>query len=127
MKSHVLKFTFSLFLGLNLYAIETYTVDELIVQALENSPNLKIALSNYKASISREDIASSAYLPTVDIQLSAIRSGRTDTPTTNILKENLLLGNISLQQLIYDFGKTSSNVNIFVLIPASKYFSERYS
>ena len=44
-------------------ATEIYTVDDLILKALENSPDLKISKANYKASTSRYKQATAAYLP----------------------------------------------------------------
>lgn len=121
MKTVLLKYTLPLLLALSLNAKETYTVDELILQALENSPDLKISLANYTASEERLSVATAGYLPRVDLHIEAGQSGMTNIPSDDLINDTLILGNLSLKQIIYDFGKTSGNVN------ASRYDSESYA
>jgi len=99
-------------LVLNLYAEKIYTVDDLIIQSLENSPNLQISKANYEASKSRYDIAFSSYLPSLDLHASTGKYGQNNTTTTNheMINDTLLLGKLSAKQIIYDFGQTSGNV-----------------
>ena len=115
MKSQIIKYSLSLLLALSLNAKETYTVDELILEALKNSPDLKISSSLYNASKERTSVATSAYLPRVDLQVSAGKTGMSDIPTNpdDMVTDNLMLGKLSLQQIIYDFGKTCSNVDLY--------------
>ncbi|MCD6433882.1 MAG: TolC family protein [Sulfurimonas sp.] len=87
------------------YSSEIYTVDDLILKAMQNSPDIQITSSEYKASKSRTDVASSSYLPKFDLHLSASSNDSID--------DNLILGTLSLNQLIYDFGKTAANVDSF--------------
>jgi outer membrane protein len=98
-----------------LNATKIYTVDELILLAMENSPDIKISLSKLEASKSRVDIASSSYLPTVDLHLSAGEISQSDIPNNknDMINDTIILGTLSLKQLIYDFDKTSSNINSF--------------
>nr|WP_321265521.1 TolC family protein [uncultured Sulfurimonas sp.] len=112
----------TLLLVLNLYAQDIYTVDELILQAINNSPDLKISTSQYKASQSRYDKAYASYLPKVDLNLAIGEMGVSDLPTkpNEMLNDHLILGQLSLKQIIYDFGKTSANVDSF------KYDSNKY-
>ncbi len=107
-------------------ATEIYTVDDLILKALENSPDLKISKANYKASNSRYKQATAAYLPKIDLHASVGKLGMSDIPTNpnKMLTDTLLLGKLSLRQIIYDFGKTSSNSDI--LRYDSKSFSSEY-
>jgi outer membrane protein len=111
---NILKYLGVAALVLNLNAEDIYTVDDLILKSLKNSPNLQISKSNYEASKSRYDSAYSGYLPTVDLSVSAGKSGQNDTfggnPDT-MIDDNLLLGTLSVKQIIYDFGKTGSNVD----------------
>lgn len=109
-------------LTLSLNAKDIYTVDELIIQALQNSPDLKISADEYKASLSRYDKGFASYLPKVDLSLSAGEIGMSDIPTNknNIKNDTLLLGQLSLSQIIYDFGKTGGNVD------SLKYDSDAY-
>ena len=106
----ILQYTLPLFVSLSLCATEVYTVDKLLIQALENSPDLKVHAANYKASQSRIGIAQSSYLPKVDLQVSMGKNARTNVPTDNLVSDELLLGKLSLKQLLYDFDKTTSNI-----------------
>ena len=93
------------------YAQNIYTVDELILKALENSPDIKISSSEFEASTKRKDMAFSGYLPKVDLQLSGGEVG-----VSNLKNEmedtSLMLGKLSIKQIIYDFGKTGGNYDL---------------
>jgi len=123
LKTKISKISLSLLMALSLNATETYTVDDLILQALQNSPDLQISSGRFEASQSRTDIASSSYLPTLDLHLSAGENGMSDIPTNpdDMVSDTLILGSLSLKQIIYDFGKTGDNVDSF------KYESESFS
>lgn len=123
MKLHLFKYTLSLLLALSLNAKDTYTVDELIVEALKNSPDLKISASQYSASKERLSVATSDYLPRVDLHAGVGKIGMSDIPTNpdSMITDNLILGKLSLKQIIYDFGKTGGNVDLY------KYDSTSYS
>lgn len=109
----MLKILTTLLLVLSLHAEDVYTVDDLILEALKNSPDLKISASEYKASRSRYDEAFAGYLPKVDLSLEAGQIGMSDIPTNpnNMVNDSLLLGQLSLKQIIYDFGKTGGSVD----------------
>ncbi|MEA3369883.1 MAG: TolC family protein [Campylobacterota bacterium] len=115
MKSQLFKYTLSLFLALSLNAKETYTVDELILEALKNSPDLKISASQYSASKERLGVATSGYLPRIDLHAGVGQTGMSDIPTNpdDMVTDNLILGRLSLKQIIYDFGKTGGNVDLY--------------
>ena len=115
MKYSISKITLSLLMTLSLNANETYTVDDLILQAMENSPDLQISSEQVEASKSRTDIASSSYFPSLDLHLSAGENGLSDIPTNpdDMVNDTLILGSLSLKQIIYDFGKTGDNVDSF--------------
>ncbi|SFV65607.1 outer membrane efflux protein [hydrothermal vent metagenome] len=95
---------------LNLQAKEVSNVDELITYALAHAPDLKVSLKQYEAATQRKEQSFGYFLPKVDIKLSAGEMGSSDIPINpDAMKQtNFLLGNISLQQLVYDFGKTAS-------------------
>ena len=120
MKSQLFKYSLSLLLTLSLNAKETYTVDELILEALKNSPDLRISSLQYDASQERSSVAFSGYLPNVNLHAEAGVNGMSDVPTDDMLSDTLILGNLSLKQIIYDFGKTGGNVDRY------KYDSESY-
>ena len=123
MKSQIFKYSLSLFLVLSLNAQETYTVDELIIEALKNSPDLKVSASEYSASKERLSIATSDYLPRVDLQAGVGKTGMSDIPTNpdDMVTDNLMMGRLSLKQIIYDFGKTGGNIDLY------RYDSSSYS
>ena len=106
----LLKLFLLLFLIVNLKADDIYTVDELIFLALKNSPDLKISGLNYEASQEEHNIATSNYLPKVDVQASAAKVGASTILSKNndMVDDTILRGNLSLKQIIYDFGKTGS-------------------
>ncbi len=111
-------------LVLQLLATQTYTVDDLTIKALENSPDLKISSLNYDASKSRYEGAFSNYLPTLDLRLSAGTGKMNDIQTTNpdeMVRNDTIFGSLSVKQIIYDFGKTGGNSDSF------KYEEEAYS
>lgn len=115
MNNQLLKYSLSLLLALNLNAENIYTVDDLILKSLENSPDLKISSSQREASKSRLDIAQSAYFPKIDLHLSAGEVSQSDIPTNpdDMISDSLILGKLSLKQILYDFGKTGSNADSF--------------
>lgn len=94
-----------------LYAQESYTVDELLIKSLENSPDLHIAKLNYKAAQKRYDRAFSGYLPEVDFSASAGKVSQSETFNLPSADDTLLTGRLSLKQLLYDFGKTSGTTD----------------
>ncbi|WP_297440429.1 TolC family protein [Sulfurimonas sp.] len=106
-------------LALNLHATEVYTVDELIVKSLQNSPELKVTSLNYKASQKQYDISYANYLPRVDLKAAASKVGMSDLSNqSRMIDDTVLLGKLSVKQIIYDFGKTGANVDV------AKYDSE---
>ena len=116
MKNPLLKLSLSLFLVLSLSAKETYTVDDLIITALQNSPDLKISKSKYSASKQDLIVADSGYLPVVDLSVSAGQFGQSDIQNNkphDMVDSTGIVGTISLKQLIYDFGKTTDNSDIY--------------
>ena len=110
-------------LTLSLNATETYTADDLILKALENSPDLKISSYDYEASKSRYDQAFSDYLPTLDLHFSTGIGQVSDNVGLGgeMVKNKTSLGGISAKQLIYDFGKTGGSSDSF------KFDSEAFS
>lgn len=120
---NILKYLASAAFVLDINASENYTVDELILLSLKNSPDLQISQANYEASQSRYDKAFSAYLPEVNLHASAGKIGMSDifnSSSNKTVDDNLILGSLSLKQIIYDFGQTGGNADNF------KYQSESY-
>ncbi|MBU1658413.1 TolC family protein [bacterium] len=108
---------------LGIHAKDVYTVDNLAMQALQNSPDIKISASNYEGSKFRYDEASSGYLPKIDLHLVVGETGMSDISGNQdkMLNDNVVLGNLSMKQLLYDFGKTASRSD------SLKYDSQNYA
>ncbi|RLA76320.1 MAG: TolC family protein [Epsilonproteobacteria bacterium] len=119
----LIKLSTILALTLNLNATDTYTVDDLILKSIENSPDIKISAYNYESSKSRYDQAFSGYLPTVDLRLSMGTGEASDNAGFGgeMVENETSFAGISAKQLIYDFGKTGGNSDSF------KFESEAYS
>jgi len=92
---------------LTLFSKDIYTVDELIVQAIKNSPDIDISKLDLKASKQREKQAFGYYLPTVDLNAKTSYVNFQDAPLINNTDDTTISGDITLNQLLYDFGKTS--------------------
>ena len=111
MKKMILKYLALSLVTLSLDAKEIYTVDDLIIKSLKNSPDLAISQFEYDASQSRYDTAFSGYLPTVDVRGSAGRVSQSATLNIDGVQDNIITGKLSLKQIIYDFGKTGGNTD----------------
>jgi outer membrane protein len=98
--------------GLSLYAQEHYTIDDLIIKSLEISPDIQTNTLHHKAAKKRYESAKSSYLPKVDLTIDASEIARDGigVHADTLEKDSLLMGQLSLSQLVYDFGKTSSFV-----------------
>ena len=109
---NILKYLGASLIALSLNAEDTYTVDQLILKSLENSPDLQLSKLQYEASKSRYDTAFSGYLPTVNFNGSAGRVFQSETVLSkDDISANLMKGQLSLKQIIYDFGKTGGNAD----------------
>ena len=93
---------------------EVLDLGKCIAIALKNHPDMVAAASGQKASISRIGQAKSSYYPQVSINADFIRvkqpsysSGSITDSTTDTYD-----GSVSLNQLLYDFGRTSAQVGI---------------
>ena len=92
-------------------ATEMYTIDELILESIKNSPDLQISKLQYEASKSRYDAAFSNYLPKLDALASAGKIHQDKTNNSPVVDDTLLLGKLTLKQIIYDFGKTGGSTD----------------
>lgn len=90
---------------------EKLSLEQCIELAVENNPNILAARSTIKAHEGKIGQSRSNFLP--QINLSSGYSRR-NTQTTSSVDDssNSYSGSISLNQLIYDFGKTSTQVKI---------------
>ena len=117
------KLSLSLLMFANLLLAEDiYTVDQLILKALDLSPDLHISSSKYEVSKNNYDEAFSNYLPKVDLYVSSGVIGASDIPLkpNDIKSGSLTVGQLSIKQIIYDFGKTGG------LSDSKKFESDAY-
>ena len=114
--------TLSLFVSTSLLA-QVLTLNDLIETALINSPDLKISKADYEASKQNVIQANAAYLPRLDLGAMAgrqgvdygsqiIGTGATAFEPGNT-ETNLLGAQVNAKQLLYDFGKTTGNMESF--------------
>lgn len=90
---------------------EKLSLEQCIEIAIENNPNLQAIQNATRIYESRIGQARSNYLP--QINLSSGYNRRNSITSSPIDKaSNSYQGNISLNQLIYDFGKTSTTIRI---------------
>ncbi|QOP45620.1 TolC family protein [Sulfurimonas paralvinellae] len=108
-------YCFIILLTLDLHAKEIDNVDELIEYALKNAPDLQITAKQYEAASQRKEQVFGYFLPKVDLRLSGGEMGSSNIPANpdDMKQTNFLLGNLSLQQLLYDFGKTGATYDNF--------------
>lgn len=93
----------------------TMTLDNCIRLALGNNPQINAAFQDILASDARIKQVWSNYFPTFSWQTSATRLRQLQL--SDALRQNLefnyfLLGQISLQQMLYDFGVTQNQATI---------------
>lgn len=112
----------SLVLSTSLFA-QVLTLDDLVKAALANSPDLKISKADYEASKQNVIQADAGYLPTLDLAAMGGRQGVDygdqiiGTPPNGFepgdTETNLLGAQVTAKQLLYDFGKTTGNMENF--------------
>lgn len=93
----------------------TMTLDNCIRLALGNNPQINAAFQDILASDARIKQVWSNYFPSISWQTSATRLKQLQL--SDALRQNLefnyfLLGQISLQQMLYDFGVTQNQATI---------------
>lgn len=97
---------------------DTLTVDEAVRQVVDHHPLVEQASHAVEASLARVEQSRSAYYPTSDVNLSYVRLGPVAALAFpglgdfKLFPENNYDEHISLKQTVYDFGKTSSVVEL---------------
>ena len=87
------------------------TLDECIQKALSNSPELKKAKVTYEMAKKNVKIAQSVYFPTLNAGVGYNFSNRTGSEI-NTTNGNAFNVNAGIKQLIWDFGKSTANINM---------------
>jgi len=117
----------SLVFSVALFA-ESLKLDDLVKEAILNSPDIKISEALYNSSVQKTKQADANYLPQINLSAEAGRQG-VDYKNQKInvgsssqplefgkIETNILIGTVSAKQLIYDFGKTTGNMDSFANI-----------
>lgn len=113
-----------MFLLLNVsLSAEVLYLDDLIKAAILNSPDIKISKTDYESSLQRSRQADAGYLPRIDLNAMGGKQGvdyadqKIGLPGSEVMpgrsETNLLAAQVSAKQLIYDFGKTTGNMQSF--------------
>lgn len=97
-------------ISIKLSATQVFTVDELIEKALRYSPDINITTNRLDAAFAREDQADAGYLPQIDVFGSTGTQGA-KLKGNDMTTDGVLSGQITAKQLIYDFGKTTGNMD----------------
>lgn len=91
-----------------------FYLDDCIQYAIKNSPVIEKAKLNYEISKKNYGISKSAYFPTLGASLNYYQYINSDKRYDDGYSKNLLPDfSVYLQQLIYDFGKTGANINMY--------------
>ena len=90
---------------------DVLTLEECIDIAINNNPNITLAKDTTKIYQSKIGQAKSGYFPQLNLSTGYSRQNPTTTFGSD-KSSNQYSGNVSLNQLIYDFGKTSAKVKI---------------
>lgn len=117
------KISISILLTSLLFSAEM-TLDDLVKEALINSPDIKISKAQYDSSKQQTKQADADYLPQVNLVAEAGKQS-TDYKDQKIeagtgvplefgkIDTDVLIGSLTAKQLIYDFGKTTGNMDKF--------------
>jgi outer membrane protein len=95
-----------------LFAQTVLTLDELIELSLINSPDINISRSDFEAARQRTRQAKSGYLPQLDALAAGGATGIKYKETDEEDSE-LLAGSLTASQLLFDFGKTTGDIEAF--------------
>ena len=91
-----------------------FYLDDCIQYTILHSPVIKKAKLNYEIAKNNHGIAKSAYFPTLGTSLNYYQYINSDKRYDDGYSKNLLPDfSVYLQQLIYDFGKTGANINMY--------------
>lgn len=97
---------------------DSLTVEEAVRQVVANHPLVEQASHAVEASLARVEQSRSSYYPTSDVNLGYVRLGPVaelafpGLGEFKLFPENNYDEHISLKQTVYDFGKTSSTVEL---------------
>ncbi|HSA06291.1 MAG TPA: TolC family protein [Candidatus Gastranaerophilales bacterium] len=89
------------------------TLDNCLKIAISNNPTIKAAISNTEAFQNRIGMAKADYFPRFNISNGySVTNPNTITTSLDNNTNTFSIVNIGITQLIYDFGKTTTNIDI---------------
>ncbi len=106
----------SLFVGLTVATLiasansPILTIDKSIEIALKHSPDIDISRFDFQKAIERSNFQKGYYLPRLDLSVTGGKQNVSYEDQAD-LSGTILLGRLSASQLIYDFGKTSGQID----------------
>ncbi|RLA76880.1 MAG: hypothetical protein DRG30_01735 [Epsilonproteobacteria bacterium] len=106
----------SLFVGLTVATLVAsanspiLTIDKSIEIALKHSPDIDISRFDFQKAIERSNFQKGYYLPRLDLSVTGGKQNISYEDQAD-LSGTILLGRLSASQLIYDFGKTSGQID----------------
>lgn len=90
------------------------SIDDLSLMALRFSPDLNVSRADVTISEQRLRGAEGDYLPRVDFSGAAGLTGvKTDGGTPSGTDASIMTGTLTASQLLYDFGKTTGNIDAY--------------
>jgi TolC family type I secretion outer membrane protein len=92
-------------------AQHAYTLAELSALALQNNPQTRIAWAGLQAQAAAVGIAESAWLPKINLSLSAQQAQITSSSGYAIPVQKTASPNVSLSWLLWDFGQRDASIN----------------
>ncbi len=98
----------------DIVAVDSLSLQRAVALALEHHPSLRAAQANLNSAEAAKKVALSSYFPTISANATATHTEGVFVFNPSIPSRNQIYNNYSAgltgQQLIYDFGKTSSRV-----------------
>ncbi|OYV28069.1 MAG: hypothetical protein B7Z82_03620 [Halothiobacillus sp. 20-54-6] len=88
-----------------------YTLAGLSALALQNNPQTRVAWASLQAQAAGVGMAESAWLPKINLSLSAQRAQITSSSGYSIPVQKTLSPNVSLSWLLWDFGQRDASIN----------------
>jgi TolC family type I secretion outer membrane protein len=92
-------------------AQHAYTLAELSALALQNNPQTRIAFASLQAQAAAVGMAESAWLPKVNLSVSAQQAQITSSSGFAIPVQKTASPNVSLSWLLWDFGQRDASIN----------------
>jgi len=90
---------------------QAYTLAELSALALQNNPQTRVAWAGLQAQAAAVGMAQSAWLPKINLSVSAQQAQSTSTSGFAIPVQKTASPNVSLSWVLWDFGQRDASIN----------------